>query len=692
MRQINLLILFILPGIFSFAQTGAVYLTPHPADVTQSGVRIYVDISSDQCDCEILADADPNSDPLYIWSWFPREDRPLVNGIDVDNGSWENSNENLRMSRDEDNPNLWYYDFLGLSPAAFFDASSEEFSTSGIHFLIKKKDATGTVDLKSTDLLVMPASDLAVNTPEPGFDLELEQIASGLSRPCEIVNDGVHGDRMYILEQPGRVRMMDLEGNIEPEPLLSIEPQVLSSGNEQGLLGLAFAPDFAESGHFFVNYTRSANGNMRTKVARFTAAGPDFTTTVPGSEVTVLEFVQDFSNHNGGQLSFGPEGYLYVATGDGGAGGDPNNRAQDLNSFLGKMLRIDVSELPYTIPADNPFINDEEALDEIWAYGLRNPWKNAFDEETGDFYMADVGQLDVEEVNFEPAGFEGGANYGWRCFEGSDTYNGSGCNGDDYVFPIMEYAHQNQGNGSRCSITGGRVYRGNVYGNLVGKYFSVDLCSGEYWVNWQEDGEWQEFLSTNTLTGNLVAFGADLSGELYAVRSGLNGTIHKVKENCSLLATEISLDVNVLTASLTGEEYQWFVDGSPLTVTDMPTLEIDGNGAYSVFVSTSAGCNIASNSLEVTTLSTADYAGRQLGIFPNPASSNLRIVPADEFSGSERMDVSVFGVDGRLMMRESRAALSENGVELDVESLPAGFYIVRAEGAGISASGTFMKE
>lgn len=688
MRYISPLIFSLLLTASAFSQGGGVYFTPFPADVTQNNVRLYVDISSEECNCEVLWDAD-EADPLYIWSWQPTENRPPLNGTDVNNGDWDDSNDNLVMKQDEDNPDLWYFDFLEASPAEFYSADPEAFYSGGIHFLVKKKDGSGDPEQKSDDLFAMPSTG---ELSPAGFDLELEQIATGLTRPCEIVNDGVHEDRMYIVEQPGRVRIMDLEGNIEPQPLLAIESQVNSSGNEQGLLGLAFASDFAESGHYFVNYTATQGGITRTVVSRFTAGGPDFTSTEAGSEEVVIEIVQDFGNHNGGQLDFGPDGYLYIALGDGGSGGDPNNRSQDLGSLLGKMLRIDVSELPYTIPPDNPFIDDPEALDEIWAYGLRNHWKNAFDELTGDLYMADVGQNAVEEVNFEPAGFEGGGNYGWRCYEGSQAFNLTGCDGDDYIFPVMEYTHPSVGNGSRCSITGGRVYRGTVYENLIGKYFAVDLCSGEYWVIWQENGEWQEFLSSSTLTNSLVAFGADLAGELYAVRGGLNGTIHKVRENCSLLAANVTLEENTLSVDLEGVEYVWFLDGTLLTTTTDSAIEIDENGVYNVQVTTAEGCSINAPAVDVTSLSTSDHSVQRLGLYPNPAQSELRIVPSGAFNTAGMISVSVFGTDGRLMMRETRAALSENGISLNVDALPAGFYIVRAEGEEISGSGTFVKQ
>lgn len=529
----------------------------------------------------------------------------------------------------------------------------------------------------------------------PVFDFELEQVATGLVRPCEIVNDGAHADRMYVLEQPGRINIMDSEGNISPNTFLDIESQVTSSGNEQGLLGLAFSPDFADNGHFFVNYTQSQSFTLRTRVSRFTAQAPDFTQADPDSEVLVLDFVQDFGNHNGGQIDFGPDGYLYIHSGDGGSGGDPNNRSQDLGSFLGKILRVDVSDLPYSIPADNPFVGNEDALDEIWAYGLRNSWKNAFDEETGDLYLADVGQNAVEELNFQPASSTGGENYGWRCYEGSQPFNLSGCDeAEAYVFPIAEYTHPSVGNGNRCSVTGGRVYRGTEYPLLIGKYFMTDLCSGEYWVVWQEDGEWQEFLSSNTLPSQIVAFGPDLDGEMYVVRGGLNGSVHKLKENCSLLTAGLSATGNTLNVFPDDAvSYEWFLNGVFLTETAEPFLTAEDDGIYTVVVTASGGCKALSNQEIIGGMSVADAAREAVGIFPNPAADEIQVKADFNAQGGDRAALMIFSADGKLVRQESYTAAPGEAMRVNISGLSPGFYIVRMEQSGRPiGNGNFVKK
>lgn len=676
---------------FSTAYAQGVYLDPPDFDVNAPGTRLYVDISSPECDCDVLSDVGAEN-PLYLWTWQPAENRPMLSGsIDVANGQWNNSNDNLLMQQDPDNPNLWYYDFLGASIVDWYGVSQEEAEAAGLAFLVKEKNGTGNPEPKSPDLFLP----LVVQQSSPGgagFDLELELFATGFTRPCDIVHSGLEDDeRMFVVEQNGFIRILNEDGSIESTPFLNIQSTVNSNGNEQGLLGLAFSPDYAEDGYFYVNYTNQSS----TVVARYEVSSDDPNVADAGSGEVLLSFIQDFGNHNGGQIEFGPDGYLYIASGDGGSGGDPNNRAQDLQSMLGKMLRIDVSTVPYSIPPDNPFVGDENALDEIWSYGLRNPWKCAFDEFTGDFYMADVGQSTREEVNYEPVGFEGGANYGWRCYEGTFTFNMSDdCPNIDHREPIMDYAWGNQGNGFRCSITGGRVYRGSEYGNLHGKYFAVDYCSGEYWVLWQEDGEWQEFLSSNTLTSNIVAFGANKDLELFAVRGGSNGQIYRVKENCSLLSTELTFSDNTLLASLdNGVEYQWYLNGELLTSTDTPELEVSEDGDYQVLVITSNECQIASDVLEVIVLSSSSFNAKQgLRIFPNPAHSELRIQVEGRFQGAQQVRLSIFTLEGRLVGQEILAEHSGNDWTVPVASLPQGFYLLHLESGDERINASFVKK
>ena len=262
--------------------------------------------------------------------------------------------------------------------------------------------------------------------------IELELLAGGLDRPLGLIDAGDGSGRLFIVEQVGSIRIHD-NGEVLSTPFLDLSSRV-SCCNERGLLGLAFHPDYAQNDFFFVNYT-DASG--RTVVSRFSVSG-DPNRADAGSEVEVLSFDQPFSNHNGGHLAFGPDGYLYIATGDGGSGGDPQNNGQQLDTLLGKILRVDVDGLPLAIPPDNPFVGDTTARDEIWAYGLRNPWRFSFDRRTGDLFIADVGQDRREEIDLQPSGSPGGQNYGWRRMEGSICFQpASGCTDGSLVLPIL---------------------------------------------------------------------------------------------------------------------------------------------------------------------------------------------------------------------------------------------------------------
>ena len=352
-------------------------------------------------------------------------------------------------------------------------------------------------------------------------DLELDLFASGFSRPVNIKHAG--DDRLFVMEQDGIIKILNADGTTENTNFLNIDPIVGSSGNEQGLLGLAFHPDYATNGYFFVYYT---NNSGNTVVSRFSRIGTNPEIADPNSELVILTFSQPFSNHNGGELQFGPDGYLYISSGDGGSGGDPQNNSQNLTSYLGKLLRIDVNNStaanPYAIPADNPFVGNSAALDEIWAYGIRNAWKFSFDSMTDDLWIADVGQNAREEIN-QAASTAAGLNYGWRCYEGNNAFNTSGCpNSNTMTFPVAEYSHS----GGRCSITGGYVYRGSTYPNLQGLYFFADVCTQEVGYLENVGGNWNS--TFETFSGNWVAFGEDINGELYA--STLGGNIFKLRD------------------------------------------------------------------------------------------------------------------------------------------------------------------
>lgn len=380
-------------------------------------------------------------------------------------------------------------------------------------------------------IYVLLASALLATSLSAQPDLVFNQITF-VSNAVDLTGAGDNSNRLFIVDRSGFIRVFDLTTNtLVANNYLNIDDRVLGGG-EQGLLGLAFHPQFENNGHFYVNYVHDPSGD--TRISRFTAASSISNAEVSAaSELILMTIDQPFSNHNGGDLSFGPDGYLYIALGDGGSGGDPGNRAQNPQSLLGKMLRIDVDNgLPYGIPSDNPYVGVQtpvDYLDEIWSSGLRNPWRFSFDRGSGNMYIADVGQGNWEEVNFEPGG-EGGRNYGWRCYEGNHQYDPDGCQPPaNYDFPIFEYDHG--GNGGQ-SITGGFVYRGNDVPSLQGWYVCTDFVSGNFWLlrhngtSWVSDFQPDVQTVTGVNVGNISTFGESDNGELYAARLG--GEIYKV--------------------------------------------------------------------------------------------------------------------------------------------------------------------
>jgi glucose/arabinose dehydrogenase len=352
----------------------------------------------------------------------------------------------------------------------------------------------------------------------PAVDTEI--VAEGFYRPLLVTDARDGSGRLFVVEQGGRVWVVQ-DGQRLEAPFIDLTARISPEANqafytERGLLGLAFSPDFAESGRFYVNYT-GPDGN--SVVERYVVSD-DPNVADPASAETIMTVQQPYANHNGGHLAFGPDGYLYIAFGDGGSQGDPQNNAQNLNSLLGKILRIDVSgEGPgYTVPVDNPFAMDSDAAPEIWAYGLRNPWRFSFDMTTGDLFIADVGGSAFEEVNFEPADAAGGLNYGWKAWEGFQS-TGMLADPGNAVAPIATYDH-----GQGVSVSGGYVYRGEVYPVLDGVYFYGDFASGRLWGAMQmDDGEWLVD-NLGTLAGRSISsFGQDENGEVYVV--DYNGAI-----------------------------------------------------------------------------------------------------------------------------------------------------------------------
>ncbi len=355
--------------------------------------------------------------------------------------------------------------------------------------------------------------------------IKAEPVVTGLSSPVDITHAGDGSGRLFITLQGGRVVIFDGVQILSP-PFLDIN-SLVSSGGERGLLGAAFHPNYVGNGFFYVSYTDTAGDSV---IARYSVS-LDPNRADPTSGVILLTIPQPFGNHNGGQLHFGPDGYLYIGIGDGGSGGDPQNNGQDLGTLLGKILRIDVdSGFPFTVPPDNPFVGVVGAREEIWSFGLRNPWRFSFDRLTGDMFIGDVGQNSWEEVDFQPANSTGGENYGWRLMEGNSCFNPAiNCNNGTLTLPILVYDHS-----VGCSVTGGYLYRGSKNPNLNGLYLYGDFCSGLIWGA-QEDGlgGWNTTVLLDT-NFSISTFGEDESGEIYfAHLSATDGTIYQVVQSTS---------------------------------------------------------------------------------------------------------------------------------------------------------------
>lgn len=363
-------------------------------------------------------------------------------------------------------------------------------------------------------------------------EISLVRVASELASPVDIQSAGDGSKRLFVLQQNGIIRVMR-NGTLNPSPFLAITSKTRSNG-ECGLLGMAFPPGFATKQYFYVNYT---DPNCRNSIVARYRITSDRDVADANSEEIVLQQAQPFSNHNGGGLAFGPDGFLYIGLGDGGSGGDPQNNGQNAGTWLGKMLRIDTesSERPYRVPPGNPFVGDARFKPEIWAYGLRNPWRYSFDRQTGDLWIADVGQNRAEEVNFQSAASRGGENYGWRIMEGFSCYNASTCNQDNLVKPVHEYTRNN----GDISITGGYVYRGARWSSLRGTYIYGDYASGRIWGIRRDGPLFNNRLLLQGQNVSISTFGQDEDGEIYV--GDHNGNVFRIEGRSGPLLTSRSV-------------------------------------------------------------------------------------------------------------------------------------------------------
>ena len=348
-------------------------------------------------------------------------------------------------------------------------------------------------------------------------DYALELVVDGFQQPIYVTHAGDGSGRLFVVEQNGAIWIVS-DGKALSRPFIDLSDRVTRRSSEQGLLGLAFHPNYSVNGQFFVHYS-DKNGD--TVVMGFVVSD-EANRANYNSGRYVLTQSQPYRNHNGGQIAFGHDGHLYIGLGDGGSAGDPQHNGQNLANWLGAILRVNIeSSVGYAVPPDNPFLFTQDAKPEIWVYGLRNPWRFSFDRMTGDLYIGDVGQNDWEEINFQAVGSRGGENYGWRHMEGSYCYK-RGCDPALYAEPIAEYHHSNGG----CSITGGYVYRGEILSDLKGSYMYADYCSGSIWrLVRSTSGEWNESLIIESKL-KISSFGEDEMGEVYVVDYG--GRIYRI--------------------------------------------------------------------------------------------------------------------------------------------------------------------
>ena len=443
--------------------------------------------------------------------------------------------------------------------------------------------------------------------------IALEPFSSGFSSPVGIEHAG--DSRLFVVEQTGKIRIVDANGNHKSH-FLNLTDKIQATGFEQGLLGLAFDPDYADNGYFYVHYTNLEGNNQ---FSRFSVNPRNPNKALPSSEVMFLEDDDPFGNHNSGQMKFGPDGYLYFALGDGGSGGDPFNNAQNIGSIMGKLMRVDPNEDgSYSIPEDNPYVGVEGAMEEIWATGLRNPWRFTFDLETGDLWIPDVGQNAWEEINFTPASTAGGVNYGWSCREGLHFFKAD-CddNGTAFTDPIAEYAHdENPEFFCSGSVTGGYVYRGETYPDMYGKYFYVDFCTGALYTTYWDGVAWVTAALDPLTPFAYSTFGEDINGELYI-------------------------------ADKTGGAIYRFTDGGAVP--------------------------FAINPDDVNAVATIDYS---LSVYPNPNDGAFSITFEGRTDAAYHVDILDF--TGRTVYSESRNALKgENDWDFAGLRLSTGYYTLR---------------
>jgi uncharacterized protein (TIGR03437 family) len=521
---------------------------------------------------------------------------------------------------------------------------------------------------------VLAAALLVLGSQVFAQEIRTVQVRSGLTALTDIQNAGDGSGRLFLVQQSGLVMILR-NGTLATQPFLDIRNKTAANG-ERGLLGLAFPPGFAQKRRIYADYT-DLKGD--TVIAQY-SVNAALDTADAASEIVLLHVPQPFANHNGGQVRFGPDGYLYIAMGDGGSGGDPMRNGQNLGALLGKLLRIDVESDPghVRIPPDNPFVNRAGARGEIWAWGLRNPWRFSFDRAAKDLWIADVGQDAYEEVNFQPGASRGGENYGWNLMEGLHCYT-AGCQTTGLTLPVAEYAHA-----LGCSVTGGFVYRGRVSPGLRGVYLYGDYCSGRIWGVERSATGWTSRLLLSSGFG-ITTFGEDEAGEVY-VSNASNGTLHRIEGS---VAPRVRADAVVNAASFAGG----MVAGSLVTVFAAGVRDDTGTAiADRVPLPTVLeGVSVTVNGIAAPIYSVSNVNGQEQLSFQAPfksaGPSTASVVVTRNGQASAAVDVPVLGIQPAIYSLDGTQAIvvraSDNTLVTAARPLRAGeFAYFYASGLG----------
>ena len=524
--------------------------------------------------------------------------------------------------------------------------------------------------MRSVTFSVACSLSFALSAQSPVF-IQLVPWAEGFFDPTDIAHAG--DTRLFIAQQNGRVLVVADSNTVSPTPFLDITAKVIFNA-EQGLLGIAFDPDYATNGLFYVHYVADDSLGHRSVVARYSVSSTDPDQADPASEVVIYTWPQWSDQHKGGDLAFAPDGTLFITFGDGSTGGDPLNASQDLSNPLGDIIRIRPEiDSTYSIPADNPFAHASgDTLPEIWASGLRNPFRIAVDPVGNSLWIGDVGQGSSEEVDRWPLDDNSGPNYGWRCREGFVDFNFTLCDSDAVYAPPVTIQANILNGGSWCALMGGRVYRGTQYPRLAGRYLFTDYCSGQFRsLRPGPLGSWHEDVVLQSGPLGLVCIDEGADGELYAL-SNFGGKLYRVKDACPMPMPTITVlgDSLICSAAL---GYAWSVDSAPIPGADEQVLYPAVAGSYSVLADLGPGCILTSDTVLFQSVSIGEgKAASNFTVYPDPAHGTFNVSWDTRFGSTLTMDL--FDAVGRPMMRRS---LSAGRAALDVPGLSEGLYIVR---------------